>query len=361
MTGIRRAPERGESTDLRTRIRPLTGIDSAPSHAGSELPVVARSWRMHTPAWIATFGGSVSVSPSPVAFSTLEPVRAPTAFARQHPMRFAAPVAVLLLPLPLLGAVAWSLATGPAGAPLQVALAGFPAPASLLLEPLDAADWRAFAALLVVGVAMVTTVAAAGLVGGAAARSREPRQSLEMAIRRWPSLALLLFAQILVLAVALASVMTIAWCAGQLRFQLQTVVLLVGCGALSVVAVRLSLWPAFVLDRGLSPFAAIRRSWTRSRGSATRLVAAAFGVLATAALIAVAAQKLTALVLTELADAGAIGLSPLTIDLWSLLPWPIVAITGAAVWGHAAPSLADALERWTPPASPERGQRSSGG
>ena len=289
----------------------------------------------------------MSVQTPPVAFSTAEPLCAPAAALRRRPARLALPVLVLLWPLPLFVAAAGRLVDGPAGAPLQIAQAGFPSASELLLQAPSTGDWRAFVALVVVGVATVATIVAAGLVGGAAAHASSVRESLALAARRWPGVAAVLFAQLVCLAMAATVVIAAAWLAGQVRFQLQTVVLLLGFGALGVVAIRASLWPGLVVGGGRRLLGSAASSWVLTRGSATRLVAAACGVAAVAAGLTAVLRWATTAVLTALADAGRIVASPVTIDLAALLWFPLGLLGAVAAWGYAATEFTAALERWS--------------
>jgi hypothetical protein len=148
----------------------------------------------------------------------------------------------------------------------------------------------------------------------------------------------------LVAGAAAAGVIAVAVLAGRVRFQLTTVVLVLGLGALAVVLVRLSLWPAVAAERGASPTAATAAAWRATRGSVIRLVLAAGIVVVALAVPTYVVARLIALVLGALSDAEVLGLSPVAIGLWSLLLVPVALLVGTVVWGAGARAVALAVD-----------------
>ena len=282
---------------------------------------------------------------SPVAFGLTTPLVVGTRRVARRPVRTLLPVLLLLLPLvPLAIAVDGVLGAG-ASVALTELIAGAPSGAegAVIVRP-DAFGVRmlvALAALLVVGVALV---AAAGLTAGAAAAgARGAGEAVRRASGAWPGIALATVGGALVAGLAAAVVVAVALLAGMLRFQLTSVVLVVGLGALAVVLLRLSLGPAVALDEDLSLRGALVRAWALTRGATIRLVLAAVVLLVALAVPTGLLWLAVTGVLDALADAETLELSPVAIGLWALVPVAVAVLVGVAAWGVAARAVAGAL------------------
>lgn len=288
----------------------------------------------------------MSASSSPVAFSLVQPLRASFGLDGR-PRVVLWTMLVLLWPLPFLVAGVGTLVAGAAGAPLQIALAGFPPASQVLVEPPTPDEWQAFGALVALTVTSAAVLLAAGAIATAVGRTEQrPAAMLRRATRCWPAIVAALAVQLFALCAALSVIAVIAALAGTVRFQLQTVVLVLGIGAASIVTVRTSLWPAVAVVDRVSPFAAMRRSWTTSEGSTIRLCAAVLALGCAVGLPALVLQWMIGWALAAAADAGALVLSPMAIDLWARTPWVVAGIAAVLLWGAEAPRLAEALARW---------------
>ncbi|MDQ8045093.1 MAG: hypothetical protein AAGC46_11605 [Solirubrobacteraceae bacterium] len=295
-------------------------------------------------------------STPPVAFSLSAPLGQAVRAARRRPVATLGPVVALLLPLlPLAAGAQFVLENGGSGA-LQGLIAGAPAgrPGALILRP-DTSGWLLLAALVALLTAMIAVIVAAGLTTGAGAaaalvgdRRREERNPrLDLGLGRslsvWPAMLVALTFQLLVVVVVGAVIVVAAVYAGRIRFQLTSVVELLGLGTLLMWLIRGSLWPATALTEDLPPAAALRRSWEISHGSVLRLLAAALTAALAIGVPALVVRFIVKLVLTALAGQEVIGLSPLAIDLWALVPVPIAIFLISAVWGREAPLLTRAM------------------
>ncbi|MEV4422202.1 hypothetical protein AB0L40_19835 [Patulibacter sp. NPDC049589] len=284
-------------------------------------------------------------APSPVAFGLTTPLIAGLGRLRRRPLVALLPTLVLLLPLlPVLVAIRGVLRAG-ADVALTELIAGAPkgAAGAVIVRP-DAFGIRllvALAGLLAIAVALVVV---AGLVGGAAtAGATRPLEALRRAWRAWPVVALSTVLAALIVALAAGAIVAVAVLAGRVRFQLTTVILVVGLGGLAVVVMRLSLWPALALEEGVPLRRAVRRAWTTTRGSAVRLVLAAVVVLVALGLPAWLLGRVVGFVLDRLADAEVLTLSPVAIGLWSLVLVPVAVVVGLVVWGVGARTVALAV------------------
>lgn len=288
--------------------------------------------------------------PRPAAAPALESLLAPSARAwrdlRRSPAATLLPVLVLLLPLvPVACGIDWVLREG-GNAALQGVLAGAPRdePRVLIARP-DGAGALRLALLVLLVAAGAAVVAAAALVGAGpgarAASGRGPRAAVRRAWSDWPAIALVLVLQAWLLAGLVALLAVVAWGLGQVRFQLQGAVLVVGLVGLLGVAGRLSAWPAVALRRGGGPLAAARGAWRATAEEPVRAVATLLAGVAVVALPAAAASWVMSFVLWRLESAEWLALSPQAIQLWSLLPWLPASVVGLVLWGRAADRLAD--------------------
>lgn len=299
--------------------------------------------------------------PSPadaVAFGLTTPLLAGLGRLRRRPGHVLLPVLVLLLPLvPVALAIAGVLRAG-ADVALTGLIAGAPdgATGAVIGRP-DGFGLRmlvALAALLVVGAAIV--VAAGLVVGAATAGATSTGDALRRAWRAWPAMTLWTVLAALAVAVVAAAVIAVAILAGRVRFQLTGVVLVAGLGALGVVLVRLSLWPAVALDEGVPLPRALRRAWALTRGSAIRLVLAAVVVLLALALPTGLVWLAVTAVLDALADAEVLELSPVAIGLWALVLVPVAVLVGTVVWGVGARTITAAVQARAPGEGPPEGR-----
>ena len=295
-----------------------------------------------------------------VAFSLSAPLAAAARTVFGAPRRAFVPALVLLLPLiPLLAGVAYVLREG-GSADLQGWIAGAPAgsPNVLIAEPGTDGQLR-LAALGALLVGVLSTVVAAGLVSGAAARGERylprPRPGIRRTVAEWPSLLVALTVQLLLVAVVVAGLVVLADLAGGVRFQFGTVVLVVGLLPLAIALVRASLWPALAVRDGAPAWRALRDSWRLLHGSVVRLCFAAAYAAICVVVPALVLRWLIDLGLTALADAGVIALSPIAIDLWALLPIPVGALVLVVLWGHEAPRLLDDAARFAAERQPASG------
>ncbi|WP_026911265.1 hypothetical protein [Patulibacter minatonensis] len=286
-----------------------------------------------------------SAAPS-VAFGLTQPLLAGLHRIRRRPGAALLPTLVLLLPLvPVVLAIRGVLRAG-ADVALTELIAGAPrgAEGAVIVRP-DGFGVRLLvllALLLVVGVAVI--VAAGLVVGAATAGSRSAGEGLRRAWAAWPLVALWTVVIALAVAVVAGAVIAVAVLAGRVRFQLTSVVLVLGLGAIAVVLMRLSLWPALALERDVPLRAAVARSWRSTRGNAVRLVLAALVALAAVALPTYLVGLLIGFVLDRLADAEVLALSPVAIGLWSLVLVPVAVVVGAVVWGAGARAVALAVD-----------------
>lgn len=281
-----------------------------------------------------------------VAFSLLRPLLGGLGRLRRAPLATLVPVLVLLLPLVPLGFGIDLVLREGGSAALQGLIAGAPrgAPGVLIERPDGAGVVRlvALAVLLVVAVALAV---AAGLVGAGstaqdAARGRGGAgAALRAAWRVWPSIAAILVLQALLLAAAAGVVVLIAVAAGQVRFQLTPVALVVGMVALGFAACRLSLWPAIALDEDRGAVASLARAWRLTRGEPVRVVAALLGLLLAVAVPIALIAKLVSFVLWRLEESELLLLSPQAIELWSWALIPFGLVVAAALWGIGAREL----------------------
>jgi hypothetical protein len=282
---------------------------------------------------------------APVAFGLTTPLLAGLRRIVRRPGSTLLPVVVLLLPLvPVVLAIAGVLRAG-ADVALTELIAGAPADATgaVIVRP-DGFGVRLLVALAGLLVIAGGIVAAAGLVAGAAtAGSSGPGDALRRAWRAWPGVALSIVLGALVTGVAAAVVVTVAVLAGHLRFQLTGVVLVLGLGALAVVLVRLSLWPAIALADDASLVGALRRAWSGTRGHVIRLVLASVVVVLGLALPTAVVGLVVTGVLDAFADAEVLDLSPVAFGLWSLALVPVAVLLGTVIWGLGARSTAVAI------------------
>lgn len=297
----------------------------------------------------------MSPTPPSVAFSLSAPLLQAARATRHHPAAALAPVLILLLPLVPLVAGIEIVLRGGGSAALQGLIAGAPddRPGALILRP-DLSGWLLLAALAALLLAMVAVVLAAGLVTGAAgaraaALGEERRHaSVGAAVREalavWPAMLVVLVAQLLLAGVFIGGLVFIAVMAGRLQFQLPTVVLTLGLGLLLVGAVRASLWPAIAIAENRAPLASLTRSWALTRKDVARLLGAALAAFLFVVVPAAIVQMVVKAILTALAGAEIIDLSPLAIDLWALLPLPVAVFLLSALWGREAPVLYAALD-----------------
>lgn len=300
---------------------------SSPSSAASRSPAAAPSDR---PA---------------VAFGLTTPLVVGLGRVVRRPLRTLLPVLVLLVPLmPLAWAVA-AVLRGGADVALTALLAGASAgdAGAVIVRP-DGFGVRMLALLAVLLVVGGALVVVAGLVAGAAStRARSVGEAVRTALRAWPGQALLAVAGALVVSAFGSAVVAVALLAGQVRFQLTTVVLVAGLGAIVVALLRSSLAPALAHEEGRSPTVALRRARAVTRGELVRLVLAALVALVALALPTGVVWLVVTAVLDAFSDAETLELSPVAIGLWALAPVPAVVVVGVAAWGVGARALALAL------------------
>jgi hypothetical protein len=287
-----------------------------------------------------------SVATPAVRFGLTQPLLSGLGRIRRRPGVALLPVLVLLLPLvPIALAVRGVLRAG-ADVALTELIAGAPrgAAGAVIVRP-DGFGIRLLvllAVLLVVGAAVVV---AAGLVSGAAtAGATRVGDAVRRAWGAWPLMVLWTVVMSLVALLVVAAVVAVAVLAGRLRFQLTAVVLVAGLGALAVVVLRLSLWPSLAIERDEPLRAAVRRSWSATRGSAVRLVLASAVAAVAVALPTWLVGLAIGFVLHRLADAEVLALSPVAIGLWSLVLVPVAVLVGAVVWGTGARTVALAVD-----------------
>lgn len=292
-------------------------------------------------------------TPPPVAFSLSAPLAQVARTTFQKPVATLGPVVVLLLPLlPLAAGAQYILNNGGSGA-LQGVLAGAPGEraGALILRP-DVDGWLRLAALAVLMTVIVAVIASAGLTTGALGRRRDgrpaeerrsPLSNIGRTLAIWPAMLVAMTVQLLLVGIGGAVVIVAAAYAGHLRFQFTSVIEVFGLGTLLIWVIRGSLWPATALLEDLTPLGALRRSWEISHGSVMRLLGSALYVVLVIGVPALVVRWILKLALTVLANHEVIGLSPLAIDLWALLPVPIAIFLITALWGREAPVLHDAM------------------
>ncbi len=295
----------------------------------------------------------MSPTPPPVAFSLSAPFAHAAKATRRHPALALIPVLVLLLPLiPLAGGVRLVLSEGGSSA-LQGLIAGAPdgQPGALILRP-DLEGWLLLAALAALLATMLAVILAAGLVAGATGATTTPVRgrrgpsvpdTVREAVAVWPAMLVMLVLQLLLVTAVGAGVIVAATYAGRLQFQLPAVVLTLGFGMLLITLIRASLWPAIGVAEASPPLRSLRRSWVLSHKSVSRLIGAAITAFLAVMIPAAVVHTVIKVLLTQLAGQEVIGLSPLAIDLWALLPAPFAVFALSALWGREAPVLYRAL------------------
>lgn len=272
-----------------------------------------------------------------MAFSIGATVRDALLAVRRTPGQTVGAVLVLCLPAVLsLGAIATTMDAGATTA-LQGLLAGAPAttPGAIVLRP-DAAGRELLALLALLVMITLTWPVAGGLVAGAAAGQARGLRGL---LSLWPAFAVAILLQLVVLGALLVALGILASLAGRIQFQLPAVVLAPGLVLLVTAALRLSLWPSFALREDLGMVRALRRSWTLSRGHATRILFAAGGIALAALGPALLLAVLLRLTLSALASHEVITLSPVAIDAWALAGLIPGALLAIVLWGLAARDL----------------------